>query len=1026
MRKEKYSFHPLWLMAVLWMVSMVVLGSARPVQAVPLSSVYTRIVIDEKEIDLSQSFGLKGSASGGGTYQISTNYIDFSNYKGGRITVECKDNGRPVLRFYGDCAITSTSTGIVFHNAASATILVTTYTGNNDPSLTIKCKTTGIFAANKIGKCTLALIGANESAKLNVTTTESFGTGLEVKGMQIGSDYMSLLTINRMQVNVQAKKPVRAWGRRYKDSSLGEGLAMESGGGLVCWGASEADGGCVDHPAWGNGVSLYDYYMVGGWKTTKMALTPKIRKISLSASPMKDGKLIAGQAFPKFSRSGVGRYEFIKIATKERGGKVVYENQVTGNSAYTLTLELHANMGYSFDTNIVDGDIQMPAGFTVIKVTAPVGMGSSNAFGNTSGMYITVSVSSEKQTIPEVKLKGLKRPVSGNSPTGVTLSSELSSYTVKSCSWRNSAGNPFTVPFVGGDRYLLYVVLAPKEGYSFGNKGDSVKRVYMDGAEKTTIKITGYINGEISIEISYYADCKVTFDLQGHGSSIAPQYVSYGSQAKMPADPSANGYFFGGWLKNKSTMDKFAFSSSILKDTTIYALWYLIIDQISFTTDLKQIQAGGASGDAADLKLQEPDGLKLGYVGWSRDEAGNNVFSGAFEDGKTYYLTGIVTSIDKMIPAGVKVKINGEDLPDSCSKVDSDGLGIKVMIPYTAHTWPLVKTEKAPTCVDYGVKGHYECSGCGRWYTDKGATKEITDKDALSIPPTGHKFGEWIPDGEERHMRECENEGCGEYETASHVFKKITNTADRTTTYNCTVCGYTEELQWKEEPPVDVPDDTPIPPDEAPPEEKEDVIIREDIKDKELDISVFNLLQLRYKTVTQNSITLLWNKVDGAKAYYIYGSLCGQDYKKLKKIKAGKTLKYIDKNLKKGKYYKYLVTAVTSKNKQVVVIAASKTVHVATAGGKVGNYKNVTLDNITGGKLTLKKGKTFKIKATAVPASKTRKVNQHRKLCYESSNQKIATVTTKGTIKAKKKGTCTIYVYAQSGSFGKITLKVKK
>ena len=77
------------------------------------------------------------------------------------------------------------------------------------------------------------------------------------------------------------------------------------------------------------------------------------------------------------------------------------------------------------------------------------------------------------------------------------------------------------------------------------------------------------------------------------------------------------------------------------------------------------------------------------------------------------------------------------------------------------------------------------------------------------------------------------------------------------------------------------------------------------------------------------------------------------------------------------------------------------------------------------GKLTIKKGKTFKIKATPVPASKKLTVKQHRKLCYESSNQKIATVTAKGTIKAKKKGTCVIYIYAQSGKFGKIKVTVK-
>ena len=176
-----------------------------------------------------------------------------------------------------------------------------------------------------------------------------------------------------------------------------------------------------------------------------------------------------------------------------------------------------------------------------------------------------------------------------------------------------------------------------------------------------------------------------------------------------------------------------------------------------------------------------------------------------------------------------------------------------------------------PQLMTYGTK----CSGCGRWFTKKSGTKEIKNKDAYSIPPTGHEYGEWIPDGEDGHVRYCEHENCGEFEEGSHVYQITVDTAERTTTYTCTVCGYTEEMTWEEEH-VEVPDDTPIPPEDAPLEEKEDTIIQEDVKDKELDIAHFGLLQLRYKTVTQNSVTLVWNKVEGAKAYYLYGSLCAK------------------------------------------------------------------------------------------------------------------------------------------------------
>lgn len=69
-------------------------------------------------------------------------------------------------------------------------------------------------------------------------------------------------------------------------------------------------------------------------------------------------------------------------------------------------------------------------------------------------------------------------------------------------------------------------------------------------------------------------------------------------------------------------------------------------------------------------------------------------------------------------------------------------------------------------------------------------------------------------------------------------------------------------------------------------------------------------------------------------------------------------------------------------------------------------------------KLTLKKGKQFTIKATVSPSKASNK-----KLKYTSTNKKIATVSSKGIIKAQKKGTCYIKVSTTDGS--KITKKIK-
>ena len=68
-------------------------------------------------------------------------------------------------------------------------------------------------------------------------------------------------------------------------------------------------------------------------------------------------------------------------------------------------------------------------------------------------------------------------------------------------------------------------------------------------------------------------------------------------------------------------------------------------------------------------------------------------------------------------------------------------------------------------------------------------------------------------------------------------------------------------------------------------------------------------------------------------------------------------------------------------------------------------------------------GKTAQI--TAKEIKKDKKIRHHRKLCYESCNTAVATVTPEGLIQAVGKGTCTIWVYAQNGVYVALTVTVK-
>ena len=185
--------------------------------------------------------------------------------------------------------------------------------------------------------------------------------------------------------------------------------------------------------------------------------------------------------------------------------------------------------------------------------------------------------------------------------------------------------------------------------------------------------------------------------------------------------------------------------------------------------------------------------------------------------------------------------------------------------------------------------------------------------------------------------------------------------------------------------------------------------------------SNFGLLRAKTTKLKKNSVTVKWNKVKNADGYIVYGAKCGAKSKyKVLKVVSGKTTSYTHKKLKKGTYYKYNIVAFKYVNGVKVTLAASKKIHATTLGGKYGVAQAVKLNK---SKVKIKKGKTFKIKASEI--KKDKKIKRHRAICYESSNTKIATVNSKGKIKAKKKGKCTIYVYAQNGVYKTVKVTVK-
>lgn len=90
---------------------------------------------------------------------------------------------------------------------------------------------------------------------------------------------------------------------------------------------------------------------------------------------------------------------------------------------------------------------------------------------------------------------------------------------------------------------------------------------------------------------------KVQFDLQGHGSAIATQYILYNNKVAQPSNPSQSGYTFGGWYTNAACTSSYNFNTNVTADVnaanTLYAKWTANEYTLTFNKN------GGTWSDAA-------------------------------------------------------------------------------------------------------------------------------------------------------------------------------------------------------------------------------------------------------------------------------------------------------------------------------------------------------------------------------------------------------------------------------------------
>ena len=346
-------------------------------------------------------------------------------------------------------------------------------------------------------------------------------------------------------------------------------------------------------------------------------------------------------------------------------------------------------------------------------------------------------------------------------------------------------------------------------------------------------------------------------------------------------------------------------------------------------------------------------------------EPGKNIYTAsAVFNGEEY------TDVREAViePAGHTFELTGWVWADDCS--EAKAVFTCSACKTTEEMKAQISSEKTdPACETEGKETFTASVSAG--------DQTFTDQREKPIAATGHKWDDGV------------------------VTKEAGLTTEGILTYTCQQCGQTREEVI---PPInDTPGDG-------------------DAKD-----SVFNKLRFRSYKQTKSVIYLSWKTLKNADHYVLYGNRCGSKYK-MKKLKtftgnkkAYRLKKVLGKKVKKGTYYKLMLVAFDKDGKR---LSTAKTLHVATPGGRVTNFKSVKTA-AKKNRVTLKVGKTFKLGAKGVKCNAKLKARTHRVIKYELSGKGIAKVSKKGVVTGKAKGRCYVYVYAQNGVFKRIKVTVR-
>lgn len=468
------------------------------------------------------------------------------------------------------------------------------------------------------------------------------------------------------------------------------------------------------------------------------------------------------------------------------------------------------------------------------------------------------------------------------------------------------------------------------------------------------------------------------------------------------------------WLETTNTAERKTYAAMAAKE------WYdvNVADNETLNIALDNADQRVKIGDAVtDITVQVKDGYYLpdGYI---ESIQGLNGLIAAKTD------TGFTISGTPQSDAVIT-------LPDA-TETDAaaftlDTSGMQTTLAAEAETAVSVKTN-----TDLGA-GTYQANL--KITGDAGVEKSVP----ITFTVEEHEYEhEWKFDST-GHWHEC---ACGEkMDAAAHtedggnVTKAPTEEETGVRTYKCSVCGSvmrTEKMDKLPPTSTEAPGQTENPTSSEKTEDStkrpQETVTPEKVKENSAKLD--SAVSVKWKG---KALALKWTKIAGAEGYDVFAAQSGKKGSKAtltKTVENGKTsvslAKIAGKKISGKEVYSVSIKAWKHVDGKKTYIGSSRTYHTAGSANK--KYTNVKKLKLAKKKHTLKKGGSVRIQATTVKQSKKKKLlpkSYGAALRYQSGNEKIATVTQKGKVTAKGKGTCYIYVAALNGVRAKIKITVK-